>query len=201
MVALLHLETYGGKRVDNPHSDDQGKCFMFDTMTMTKVLGAVCGSLLVFLLGNWAAEALYHTGPEEGGEEVAQAYSIDTGAAEGETEAGAEAGPPFEEVLAAADVGAGEKVFSKCKSCHKVDGGDGTGPHLNGVVDRPKASIAGFAYSDALLAMASDAWTPDNLNGCLTNPKVYAPGTKMGFAGLGKVEDRANVIAYLASLK
>ena len=174
---------------------------MFDTMTMTKVLGAVCGSLLIFLLGNWAAEALYHTGPEEGGEEeVAQAYTIDTGAGE-VAEGAAEEGPAFADVYAAADVTAGEKVFSKCKACHKVDGVDGTGPHLNGVVDRPKASIAGFGYSDALLAMAGDAWTTDNLNGFLTNPKEYAPGTKMGFAGLGKVEDRANVIAYLASVK
>lgn len=174
---------------------------MFDTMTMTKILGAVCGSLLILLLGKWAAETLYHTGPvAHEGEEVAQAYIIETGTEEA-AEAGAEEGPPFAEVLAAADIGAGEKVFAKCKACHKMDGVDGTGPHLNGVVDRAKASIAGFGYSDALLAMASDAWTTDNLNGFLTNPKEYAPGTKMGFAGLGKVEDRANVIAYLASVK
>ena len=173
---------------------------MFDTMTMTKVLGAVCGSLLIFLLGNWAAEALYHTGPEEGGEEMAQAYTIDTGAG-ATAEGSAEAGPAFADLYAAADVGAGETVFGKCKACHKVNGENGTGPHLNGVVERPKASIAGFAYSEALVSMAGDAWTTDNLNGFLTSPKAYAPGTKMGFAGLAKVEDRANVIAYLASLQ
>lgn len=174
---------------------------MFDTMTITKVLGAVCGSLLILLLGKWAAETLYHTAPvAHGDEEVVQAYVIDTGAAEG-TEGAAEEGPPFAEVLAAADVGAGEKVFAKCKACHKLDGTDGVGPHLNGVVDRAKASIGGFGYSDALVAMAADAWSTDNLNAFLTNPKGYAPGTKMGFAGLPKVEDRANVIAYLASVK
>ena len=174
---------------------------MFDTMTMTKIFGAVCGSLLIFLLGNWAAEALYSNGPGEGGEEMAQAYSIDTGAGEaGATDAAAE-GPPFEEILASADVTAGEKVFGKCKSCHKLDGANATGPHLNGVVDRPKASIAGFAYSDALVGMAADSWTPENMNAFLTSPKAYAPGTKMGFAGLAKVEDRANVIAYLATTK
>lgn len=173
---------------------------MFDTMTITKVLGAVCGSLLILLLGKWAAETLYHTAPvAHGDEEVVQAYVIETGA-EDATEGAAEEGPPFAEVLAAADVGAGEKVFAKCKACHKLDGTDGVGPHLNGVVDRAKASIAGFAYSESLVAMAADAWTTDNLNGFLTNPKGYAPGTKMGFAGLPKVEDRANVIAYLASV-
>jgi cytochrome c len=174
---------------------------MFDTMTITKILGAVCGSLLIFLLGKWAAETLYHTGPvAHGGEEVAQAYVIDTGA-EATGDGAAEEGPPFAELLAAADAGAGEKVFSKCKACHKLDGSNGTGPHLNGVVDRAKASVEGFAYSDALKGMAGDAWTPENMNGFLTNPKTYAPGTKMSFAGLGKVEDRANVIAYLATLK
>ncbi len=174
---------------------------MFDTMTITKVLGAVCGTMLIFLLGKWAAETLYHTGPvAHGGEEVAQAYVIDTGSAE-PTDGAAEEGPPFAEIYAAADVAAGEKVFAKCKACHKVDGNNGTGPYLNGVVDRATASIADFGYSDALLAMAGDAWSTDNLNGFLTNPKTYAPGTKMGFAGLAKVEDRANVIAYLASIK
>lgn len=173
---------------------------MFDTMTITKVLGAVCGSLLVFLLGNWAAEALYSNGAGEGGEEIAQAYTIDTGAGES-SEGAAEEGPPFADIYAAADLAAGEKIFTKCKACHKVDGENGTGPHLNGVVDRPAGSVEGFEYSDALLAMNQEPWAPERMNGFLTNPKTYAPGTKMGFAGLAKVEDRANVIAYLASIK
>ena len=171
---------------------------MFDTMTLTKVTGAVCGSLLVYLMGAWAAESLYTTGGGHGGEH-AQAYVIETGAEAPVEEVVAE-GPPFVELVAAADPAAGEKVFSKCKACHKVDGTDGIGPHLNGVVDRPKASIAGFAYSDILVSMAADAWTVDNLNGFLTNPKAYAPGTKMSFAGLPKAEDRAAVVAYLSSL-
>ncbi len=173
---------------------------MFDTMTMTKVTGAVCGSLLVFLLAGWAAEGIYamDAGGHGAEGEVQQAYVIDTGAEPETTEAAAE-GPDFATVLASADAAAGEKVFAKCKACHKMDGVDGTGPHLNGVVDRAKASIAGFGYSDSLVAMAADKWTPENLNAFLTNPKAYVPGTKMSFAGLPKVEDRANVIAYLAA--
>jgi len=81
-----------------------------------------------------------------------------------------------------------------------MDGTDGTGPHLNDVVDRAKAAVAGFGYSEAILAMADQAWTPENLNAFLENPKGYMPGLKMSFAGLPKVEDRANVIAYLASV-
>ena len=175
---------------------------MMNTMTITKMLGAICASFLVFLFATWGADALYHTGPAEShdGEEVAQAYTIDTGVAES-GDAAVEEGPAFDVVLASADAAAGEKVFGKCKACHKIDGGDGTGPHLNGVVNRAKASVAGFGYSEALIAMAGDVWSPENMNGFLTSPKNYAPGTKMSFAGLGKVEDRANVIAYLSTLQ
>lgn len=172
---------------------------MFDTMTLTKVTGAVCGSLLVYLFGAWAAESLYHTGAPEGhgGEEVAQAYTIETG--EAAPAEAAEAGPVFADVFAAADAAAGEKVFGKCKACHKVDGSNGTGPHLNGVVNRARGTVEGFGYSDGMKSV-SDAWSPENLNAFLENPKGYVAGTKMSFAGLAKVEDRANVIAYLATL-
>lgn len=173
---------------------------MFDTMTMTKAVGAVCGSLLVFMLAGWAADGLYTVGGGGHGAEgeLAQAYTIDTGASEAPAE-GAEEGPDFATLLASADAAAGETVFRKCTACHKLDGSDGVGPHLNGVVDRPKGSIGGFAYSEAMLAVASESWTPENLNGFLQNPKGYMPGTKMAFAGLPKAEDRANVIAYLAA--
>ncbi|MBA4352445.1 MAG: cytochrome c family protein [Rhodobacter sp.] len=173
---------------------------MFDTMTITKATGAVCGSLLVYLLAAWAGESLYHVGHDShGGEEIAQAYTIDTGADEASEVV--EEGPDFATLYAAADVAAGEKVFAKCKSCHKLDGADGVGPHLNGIVDKQKAASAGYAYSDALVAMAADTWTPENLDGFLENPKGYMPGTKMSFAGLPKVEERANLIAYLATVQ
>lgn len=173
---------------------------MFDTMTLTKATGSVCGAMLVYLLGAWAAEGLYHVGGEAHGDEVAQAYSIEVveaAPAEGEV---VEEGPAFDVVLASADPAAGETVFGKCRACHKLDGTDGTGPHLNGVVNRAKGASAGFAYSDALMAVASESWTPENLNGFLENPKGYLPGTKMAFAGLPKVEDRANLVAYLATV-
>ena len=134
-----------------------------------------------------------------GGEEVAQAYSIDTGAAEGgSTEAAAE-GPDFATVFASADAAAGEKIFAKCKSCHKIDGTNATGPHLNGVVGRAVASVADFTYSDGMKAHGGN-WDPEALETFLTNPKGVVAGTKMTFAGLPKIEDRANVIKYLESL-
>ena len=173
---------------------------MYDTMTLTKAGGAVCGALLIFLLGKWAAESLYHTGAAggHGGEEIAQAYVIDTGAAE-PAEGGEEAAVPFADLLAAADVATGDKVIGKCKACHKLDGTNGTGPHLDGVVNRGVAGVSGFAYSDAMAGHGGN-WDPESLNAFLENPKGYVAGTKMSFAGLPKPEDRANVVAYLQSL-
>jgi cytochrome c2 len=168
---------------------------MFDTMTLTKVVGAFCGALLIFLLGGWAAELIYHTGGGHGdGHE--QAYVIDTGEDEG-GEVEEEAGPSFEELFVAADAGKGERVFNKCKACHQVEeGANGVGPYLHGVVGREVASADGFGYSGSLKAVV-DVWTPQELSAFLEDPAGYAPGTTMGFAGVSKIEDRANLIAYL----
>lgn len=175
---------------------------MFDTMTMTKAVGAVCSSLLVLMLVGWASDSLYtvasetHAEGEEGA--LTQAYTIDTGEeaapAEGEGET-----VDVAALMASADAAAGEAVFKKCGSCHKLDGSDGVGPHLNGVVGRNHGAAAGFAYSEAMAAKAAEPWTPEALFAFLENPKKALPGTKMAFAGLPKPEDRANVIAFLTS--
>ncbi len=175
---------------------------MFNTMTITKAAGALIGSLLFLMLVSWGASALFHVGPAGHGEEGehAQAYTIPVEeSADAGGEAEADAGPDFATVLASADAAAGEKVFGKCKACHKIDGSDGTGPHLNGVMGRAVASVAGFAYSDGMVAHGGD-WTPEALQEFLADPKGVVSGTKMAFAGLKKVEDRANLVAYLQGL-
>lgn len=102
------------------------------------------------------------------------------------------------QLLASADAARGEKVFGKCKSCHTVNEGgkNRVGPNLWGVVGRPKASIPGFAYSEALRKLGGE-WTYAALFQFLAKPKAYAPGTKMSFAGLKKPEDQAAVIMFL----
>lgn len=172
---------------------------MFDTMTITKAAGALIGALLFLLLANWAGSAIYHVGGEshaaDGEEGHHQAYTI----AVPET---AESGDAEEEqidfatFMESADVAAGEKDFGKCKACHKLDGSDGVGPHLNGVVGRAVASVGGFAYSDGMVEHGGD-WTPDALQEFLANPKGVVQGTKMSFAGLKDPQDRADLIAYL----
>ena len=173
---------------------------MFDTMTMTKIVGGFCGMLLVFLLGNWAGELLYH-GAGGHGDDHHQAYTIDTGEgdAHGEEEM-AEEEVPFAEVFASADAAAGERLFRACQACHKVeDGANGTGPHLYGIVGRAIGSVDGFNYSGNLVAVA-ETWGLEELNGFLENPKGWAPGTKMAYRGMSDIEDRANLIAWLDSL-
>lgn len=168
---------------------------MFDTMTMTKIIGGFCGTFLVFLLGGFFAEFIYH--PKGHGDDHHQAYTIDTGEDDSQEEVVEVA---FADVYAAADAGAGERLFRQCQACHKVDdGANGTGPHLYSVVDRAVGSVDGFGYSGSLVAVA-DVWSPENLNGFLENPKSYAPGTKMSYAGMKDVEDRANLIAWLATI-
>ena len=170
---------------------------MFDTMTLTKTVGAVCGSLLVLLLAGWAAGGLYSTGGGGHGDEHHQAYVIDTGEGGGEADEAVEE-VDFATLLANADVGKGEKLFKKCQACHKLeDGANATGPTLYEVVNRPVEAVSGFSgYSGALSAVV-DVWSPEHLNGFLENPKSYAPGNKMSFAGFKKPEERANIIAFL----
>ena len=175
---------------------------MFDTMTLVKAGGGVCGALLIFLFGNWAAESIYGFGESAKGEEGAQAYSIVVAdAATTTTDATATADPAYADVAAKADAAAGEKTFGKCKACHKIDGTNATGPHLNGVVGRPRGTVDGFAYSAGMLSKKGDPWTPELIYAFIKSPKAYVEGTKMSFPGLAKPEDRANVIAYLETLK
>lgn len=178
---------------------DETERDMFNTMIVTKTLGALLGSLLVFLLANWAAQSLFGLGEEGGGKEANNAYPIET---PDTTVAAADTAPvsDFASVYAAADAEQGAKVFGKCKACHKLsEGVNATGPSLYGVVGRDVASIGDFGYSSALTGLGG-SWSPERLNEFLTGPKAYAPGTKMTFSGLKKETDRANVIAYLSTI-
>lgn len=103
----------------------------------------------------------------------------------------------------AQDAAEGEKVFRKCQACHQVgpDAENKVGPMLTGIVGRAVASVEGFSYSDVLMEMGAEGkvWTEEELSAFLEKPRDYAKGTKMAFAGLRKEEERADVIAYLAS--
>lgn len=97
------------------------------------------------------------------------------------------------------DAVAGEAVFTQCRTCHMIeDGKNAVGPTLYGVVGREAGSVGGFNYSDAN-ANADVTWTAEVLYDYLKAPRDFMPGTRMAFAGIKDAQDRADLIAYLAS--
>ena len=100
--------------------------------------------------------------------------------------------------LEKADLKLGEQLLKRCQVCHGFEKGkpNGVGPNQYGLVGRKIASVDGFAYSDALKAKSGE-WNFQTLSEFLTEPQKAVPGTKMGFAGLKKPEERAAIIAYI----
>ncbi|MFT4079801.1 c-type cytochrome [Rhodomicrobium sp.] len=101
---------------------------------------------------------------------------------------------------AAGDPVKGEQVFKQCKICHQVGptAKPGVGPVQNNVVGAKAGSRPGFNYSDAM-KNSGLTWDEATLDKYLENPKAVVPGTKMVFVGLKNPQDRADVIAYLAT--
>jgi cytochrome c len=108
---------------------------------------------------------------------------------------------PVAQLLAKASVAEGAKAAKKCAACHTFDQGgpNRVGPNLYDIVGAKPAQRPGFAYSKPMAGMA-DAWTYEALDKFLFKPTAMVPGTKMAFAGLGKTQERADLIAYLRSL-
>ncbi|MBC2771253.1 cytochrome c family protein [Rhizobium sp. AQ_MP] len=163
-------------------------------------VGAFLGTVFVLMSVSIASEGIFHseTPEKEGFAIVAE----EAAPAEAAPEAAA---TPIAVLLASADAAAGETVFKKCASCHTVDkgGANKVGPNLYGLVDRPIASHEGFSYSAAMTEFSkggSELWTWDHLNEFLLAPKQHIPGTAMGFAGIKKDDERANLIVYLHTM-
>ena len=139
-----------------------------------------------------------------GDPEVVPAEEAETDGATGET--AAEEGTATTEAPAQTSAMAideelaakGEKVFGKCKACHQVGEGakNRTGPVLNGIVGHDIAAVDGFRYSKVLSEM-DGVWTEEALAAFLADPRGFARGTKMAFAGLRSDEDIAAVTEYL----
>jgi cytochrome c len=170
-----------------------------DSFEFNKIAGAVLASLLVLLgIGMFLAPTLYHAAePEQ------QAYVVEGVEVEGEGAAAeAPAEQSIEELIQLATIERGQKVARRCVACHTFEqGGENkVGPNLYGTMGASKGHSDSFSYSAALLAKGGE-WTWDNMNAFLLKPSDYIPGTAMSFAGLGKAEDRAAVMVYLASLR
>jgi len=117
-----------------------------------------------------------------------------------EGEGGAAAEEPIAVYLASADAAKGEQSFKKCAACHNAapGGANALGPNLYGVMGKPLAQHAGYAYSEALKGKGGTG-TWEAMSEWLKSPKSFAPGTKMTFAGLGDPQERANLMVWLNS--
>ena len=159
------------------------------------IAGWVLGAGIVALGASILTGEMFHTGrPEKMG------YPIEGVTGVG-GEGGGEAEQPIAAFLATADAAKGEQVFKKCTACHTVNAGgaNGTGPNLYGVMGSAIGKHApGFAYSPALSGKGGN-WDWESMSQWIKSPRDFAPGTKMTFAGIGKPEDRANLLAYLNS--
>jgi cytochrome c len=109
------------------------------------------------------------------------------------------------EPVAAQDAVKGEAVFKRCRACHAVgqNAPNKTGPHLNGVVGRKAASVAGFDYSDAMKGRGATGlvWTDANLAAYLQAPDVFLPKGVMASSGIKDPAQLNDLIAYLKTQK
>jgi len=168
-----------------------------DSFELNKIMGAVLGTCLVLLTLNMTAGAIFapHQ-PEKPGYEIA----VPEAPAAGE-QAPAVQEVPIAQLLAKADPKRGEAAVKVCQTCHTFEKGgpNRVGPNLYGVIGGPKAHIAGFNYSAAMKA-AGGQWDYDSINAFLRNPRAAVPGTSMGYAGVTRDSQRADIIAYMNSM-
>lgn len=172
--------------------------FEFDKI----VIAIACGLLLVIVsinLGN----ALYHPQhhPIKRGYEIEVKDTLNSSAAPKELPAILD----IVKIMATSDSAKGQVIFNKCAVCHTNDrnGANKIGPNLWGIVNAPTARHTEFAYSEAMKQRgnAGVQWTQEQLYRYIYSPKKYVPGTKMAFVGIKDDIERANLIAYLNTLK
>ena len=170
-----------------------------DSFELNKILGAILGTCLILLVTSFTANALFAPGKLE-----KPGFAIAAKEEGGGKEAAPAAAPsePIEKLLQTASVEKGAAAAKVCQTCHTFEknGPNRVGPNLYGIVgDHKGEGRGGFNFSAALKAKGGE-WTIDDLNKFITNPKGFVPGTAMGFAGIQKDSQRADVIAYLNSL-
>jgi len=169
-----------------------------DSFELNKIMGALLATCLGVLTLNIAAGAVFTPAKVE---KPGYVIAVPDQPAGGGEAVKAEPAEPLPVRLAASDPKKGEAAAKQCAACHTFEkgGANRVGPNLFGIVDRPKGSVAGFNYSAALKAKGG-AWTFDDLDHFLASPKAWLPGTNMGYAGLARGGQRADLINYLHTL-
>ena len=166
-----------------------------------KIIASVLTAMIIAMASGILANQLVR--PKELEKPVFMVQGAEqTAAAPAEQAAGA-ALEPIGPLLAKADPKKGEQLAKICTTCHTFNkgGANKIGPNLWDVTEEKIASVPGYQFSAALEKDKDEKWDPDKLYQWLHNPQSFAKGTKMTFAGFPKAQDRADVIAYLGTLK
>ena len=170
-----------------------------DSMEVNKILAAFLTAGVALGVAGFIGRIVVHpTTPHESAIQIGEPAATQATQAT----AAAPALEPITPLLASANAQNGEQIARRlCASCHTFNEGgrNGVGPNLYGVVGAQHAHAAGFNYSPALKGKQGP-WTYEDLNAWLANPRAYAPGNRMAFAGISNAQQRADVIAYLRSI-
>ena len=173
-----------------------------DSFEFNKIVAALLIALLVAFIANLVGEDLVHTDPLKKNVFIVEGVEE---AASGPASPQEEKIEPITPLLAKASAADGEKLANKlCGQCHTFKSGEGhkTGPNLFGIASASFAHAADYAYSSVFKEkQGKETWDAEKLNVYLQKPRAWMKGTRMAFAGIKKAEDRANVIAFLESLK
>ena len=172
-----------------------------NTLELNKIIGAILVGGLVMMVTGIMGHML--VSPKSHGEAAAISGGEVGGGGGGEAAPAAPAViEPIAPLLAKADPAKGQQIAAKCQACHDFTKGgpNKIGPNLWGIVGSKPAEVPGYSFSDAMKAREDKPWTYQALDEFLTAPRSFVPGTKMTFAGLSKIEDRADIIAWLRTL-
>lgn len=173
-----------------------------NSLEINKIFAALLVALLLALLSDLISKVFVDPKSLEKNSFVIEVTDAEPAASSSGAD---EALPEIAPLLAKASAENGEKLAIKlCSQCHTFKQGESnkTGPNLFGIVGNTFAHMAGFAYSRIFQEKhEKEKWDEEKLNTYLHKPRALMPGTKMAFAGIKKAEERADVIAYLGSLK